>query len=178
MGTCCCVGSGESGESGATKTTAVAWSLQGQGSTPTGGIPSQDLQRACSRDGMVPVCRVNSIPGTLVCISLSRIWASDFKKNKTESKLLLLSLRHVPCHILTVEKQQPQPSVIVVCMELRLRNCPKRIPTAHASTVRKQLVVSLPRGLFFSWFSLAITLPWVSINWGCILVRRKSKRSK
>ena len=37
--------------------TAVAWSLKGQGSTSTGGIPSQDLQRSCSRDGMVPVKR-------------------------------------------------------------------------------------------------------------------------
>ena len=54
MGTCCCVGSGESGGSGAKKTT-LAWSLRGQGSTSTGRIPSQDLQRPCSRDGMVPV---------------------------------------------------------------------------------------------------------------------------
>ena len=52
VGTCYCGGSGESGESGATKTT-VAWSLEGQGSTSTGGIPSPDLQRPCSRDSMV-----------------------------------------------------------------------------------------------------------------------------
>ena len=51
---CCRVGSGEGGESGATKTT-VAWSSEGQGSTSTGGIPSQDVQRPCSRVGMVPV---------------------------------------------------------------------------------------------------------------------------
>ena len=53
LGACSCVGSGESGESGATKP-KVAWSLLGQGPTSTGRIPSQDLKRSCSRDGMVP----------------------------------------------------------------------------------------------------------------------------